>query len=56
MYMIFKVIHCIKEHGWSLTLSWPDEVRERFRPPIGFKKKNKVNTTDEFHVFLKYKV
>ena len=26
----FKVIHCIKEHWWSLTLSWPDEVQRIF--------------------------
>ena len=27
IYMVFKLIHCIKEHWWSLTLSWPDEVQ-----------------------------
>ena len=25
--MIFKLIHFIKEHWWSLSLSWPDEVQ-----------------------------
>ena len=26
-YMVFKLIHCINEHWWSLTLSWPDKVQ-----------------------------
>ena len=25
--MVFKLLHYIKEHWWSLTLSWPDEVQ-----------------------------
>ena len=28
--MIFKLISCIKEHWWSLSLSWSDEVQRMF--------------------------
>ena len=45
-------IYSIKQkHWWTLTLSWPDEVQRTFSTARWFK--NKVNTTDEFHVFLK---
>ena len=27
IYMVFKLLHYIKEHWWSLTLSWPYEVQ-----------------------------
>ena len=31
MYYVFKIyIYCIKEHWWSLTSSWPDEVQRMF--------------------------
>ena len=30
IYMIFKLLHYIKEHWWSLTLSWPDEIQKMF--------------------------
>ena len=30
MYYVFKSILIIKEHWWSLTSSWPDEVQRMF--------------------------
>ena len=34
----FQLIHCIKEHWWSLSLSWPDEVQRMiFDRPFVFK-------------------
>ena len=30
MYYVLKSIHIIKEHWWSLTMSWPDEVQRMF--------------------------
>ena len=31
MYYVFKIYICsIKEHWWSLTLSWPDKVQRMF--------------------------
>ena len=30
IYYVFKSIHTIKEHWWSLISSWPDEVQRKF--------------------------
>ena len=30
MYYIFKCTYSIKEHWWTLTLSWPDKVQRMF--------------------------
>ena len=30
MYYVFKSIRIIKEHWWTLTSSWPDEVQRMF--------------------------
>ena len=49
--MVFKLIHCIKEHWWSLTLSWPDEVQKNvFDRP--FVLSILYKTTDSFHEFM----
>ena len=41
MYYAFKIyIYCIKEHWWSLTSSWPDEVQRMFSIAYEFSKEN----------------
>ena len=41
MYYTFKIyIYCMKEHWWSLTSSWPDEVQRMFSTAHEFSKKN----------------
>ena len=46
MYYVFKIyIYCIKEHWWSLTSSWPDEVQRMFSTAHEFsKEKSKPQT------------
>ena len=30
MYYVFKSIRTIREHWWSLILSWPDKIQRMF--------------------------
>ena len=36
MYNVFKIYMLYKEHWWSLTSSWPDEVQRVFSITHGF--------------------
>ena len=45
MFFFFKIyiyiyVYCIKEHWWSLTSSWPNEVQRMFSTAHGFSKEN----------------
>ena len=46
--MFSKSICSIKEHWWSLTSSWPDEVQRVFSTTHGFFK-HSIDTTNDFH-------
>ena len=50
MYIVFNSICSIKEHWWSLTLSWSDEVQRMFST-IRELLNVKIYTTDGFHEF-----
>ena len=51
--MFSKSICSTKEHWWSLTSSWPDEVQRMFyNRPWAFK--YIIDTTDDFHEMFLY--
>ena len=54
MYFVFlKFIYCIKEHWWSLTSSWPDEVQRMFLTAHKFSKENLNHRLFYEHFFYK---
>ena len=49
--LVLKSICIIKEHWWTLTLSWPDKVQRMFSTTYEiFKSKTKI--TDDFMIIL----
>ena len=51
-YVSFKIyIYCIKEHWWSLTSSWPDEVQKMFSTAHEFSKEN-LNHRQFYELFI----
>ena len=52
--MFSKSICSTKEHWWSLTSSWPDEIQKVFSTTHGFFLKLSIDTTNDFHEMISH--